>query len=116
MGKRSKEKEGHRKEKKRRRQDSSPPSPHQLVLDAAVGDRKACKSLLKAGVDVHYADADLNTALHEVRGCTAAAHSLHPLATAGHKAPLPALARHPAAPAFHSLFLPRPAATATWTW
>ncbi|GAB4819883.1 hypothetical protein N2152v2_006929 [Parachlorella kessleri] len=54
----------HRKRKKRRREAESPP-PAQLILEAAVGDRRACKQLLKAGAPVGYADPDQNTALHE---------------------------------------------------
>ncbi|KAL4441890.1 hypothetical protein ABPG77_003806 [Micractinium sp. CCAP 211/92] len=43
----------------------APPSPRQLLLAAALGDRPRCRELIQQGADVAYADAEGTTALHE---------------------------------------------------
>lgn len=73
MGKRHKDgkrEKSHRKAKRRRQEERSrspgrpPPSGAELHIAAALGERSRCKSLLRAGADVHWTDAELTTPLH----------------------------------------------------
>lgn len=60
MGKKDKDRRDH----KRRKRDVSPPPPRSLLTQAALGDKQACKDLLKRGANVNWVDGDLDTALH----------------------------------------------------